>query len=182
MLRPNMDEARELPLDEQELNDARALLDNEHFWDMVAEHWGGPAKELGSRLFATIDAFLAQPEPAAREAVLVEAMEKAIVEIGSTGDAATEWAAIRTLNRALADTSPAAAALLAQGEALREALEPFAFCQNVQHKPAEYVTYDMAIDAGEPTMEGTLLRGELSEPCGDCDGCRALAALAPGAE
>ena len=63
-----------------------------------------------------------------------------------------------------------------------EALEPFMFCQDVQHKPAEYVTREMAIDAGEPTMEGTLLRGELSEPCLACDGCHARAALAATSE
>ncbi len=66
------------------------------------------------RLTIEARAFLAQPE-GAREAVLVEAIEKAIVEIGSTGDPLTEWAAVRTLHRALADTSPAA--LLAQGGA-----------------------------------------------------------------
>ncbi len=59
-----------------------------------------------------------------------------------------------------------------------KALEPFSFCQAVQHKPAEYVTREMAIDAGEPTMEGTLLRGEVSGPCDTCDGCHARAALA----
>ena len=42
------------PLNDQELTDAKALLDNEEFWDMVAERWGGPARESGSRLFATI--------------------------------------------------------------------------------------------------------------------------------
>ncbi len=46
-----------------------------------------------------------------------------------------------------------------------------ATCQNPRFEPAEYVTHDMAIDAGEPTMQGTLLRGEIREPCGDCDGC-----------
>jgi len=46
-----------------------------------------------------------------------------------------------------------------------------ATCQNPRYEPAEYVTHDMAIDAGEPTMQGTLLRGEIREPCGNCDGC-----------
>ncbi len=59
----------------------------------------------------------------------------------------------------------------------RTALEPVAFCEDVQHKPAEYVTREMAVDAGEPTMAGTLLRGEVSEPCGTCRGCRIHAAL-----
>ncbi len=65
----------------------------------------------------------------------------------------------------------------ALAERRKDALEPFDLCQNVQHKPAEYVTRDMAIDAGEPTMEGTMLRGVISEPCGNCDGCRARAAI-----
>ena len=58
-----------------------------------------------------------------------------------------------------------------------EELEPFASCQNVQHNPAEYVTREMALAAGEPTMEGTLLHGATSGPCGACDGCRARAAI-----
>lgn len=50
-------------------------------------------------------------------------------------------------------------------------------CQNVQRKPAEWVSREMAIDAGEPTMAGTMLRGEVSEPCGECGNCRILAIL-----
>lgn len=48
-------------------------------------------------------------------------------------------------------------------------------CQDVQHKPAEYVSQDMATDAGDPTMAGTLLRGEIHEPCGVCPVCTILA-------
>ena len=65
----------------------------------------------------------------------------------------------------------------ALAERRKKALEPFGLCQDVRDKPAEYVTRDMAIDAGEPTMEGTMLRGVISEPCGNCDGCRARAAI-----
>ncbi len=64
----------------------------------------------------------------------------------------------------------------ALAERRKKALALFDLCQDVQHKPAEYVTRDMAMDAGEPTMEGTMLRGAISEPCGNCDGCRARAA------
>ncbi|KKL61581.1 hypothetical protein LCGC14_2193850 [marine sediment metagenome] len=51
-------------------------------------------------------------------------------------------------------------------------------CLNPRFEPAEYVTHDMAIDAGEPTREGTLLCGALYEPCQDCNGCR-LRTLVP---
>ena len=47
-------------------------------------------------------------------------------------------------------------------------------CESPLFTPAEYVTHDMAIDAGEPTMEGTMLRGDLWEPCGICEGCYEL--------
>ena len=44
-------------------------------------------------------------------------------------------------------------------------------CQQPRFKSAEYVTRDMAIDAGDSTMEGTLLRDSLYEPCQDCNLC-----------
>ena len=77
-----------------------------------------------------IDAFLAQPEPAAREAALVAALRDArgmasvTLNLNASPRALEDEAlrVIRVVDTALADTSPAAAALLAQGERLREAL------------------------------------------------------------
>ena len=81
-----------------------------------------------------IDAFLAQPEPAVREAVLVAALRGArgmasvTLNLNASPRALEDEAlrVIRVVDTALADTSPAAAALLARMEGLEDTLRPFA--------------------------------------------------------
>ena len=89
----------------------------------------------GQQLIDDTLAFLAQPEPAAREAVLVEiaggALECAANDLEALAEGVefergenAPWALVRrAIGRLYADLSPAAAALLAQGEKQRGALE-----------------------------------------------------------
>ena len=96
-------------------DEARRLL--ERAKPIIA--WGGNRELAGE-----IAAFLAQPEPAAREAALVGAATKALewisaVEVAKMpGAGDTQSEVHRELEAVLADTSPAA--LLAQGERLQE--------------------------------------------------------------
>jgi hypothetical protein len=49
--------------------------------------------------------------------------------------------------------------------------DSYPYCDNPKYAPALFVTREMAIDAGDPTMAGALLKGEVWEPCGSCPGC-----------
>ena len=108
--------------------EARRLLEEEIKAVVVASK--GAANDayyrgrLSALLFVRDRILSAQPEPAAREAVLVEAVKENAETFHATHAAEGEFETCMDVmcesNRAvLADTSPAAAALLAQGERLR---------------------------------------------------------------
>jgi hypothetical protein len=68
---------------------------------------------------ADIPAFLAQPEPAAREAVLVKTLNELLMSLEPNPPPFTRSdfrSILRDARAAIANTSPAAAALLARGE------------------------------------------------------------------
>lgn len=44
-------------------------------------------------------------------------------------------------------------------------------CSNPNYHPAQYVTKEMAIDAGDRSLEGSLYSGETCEQCGGCPEC-----------
>ena len=44
-------------------------------------------------------------------------------------------------------------------------------CLDPHQQEAQFVTRDTAIGAGEPTTEGTMLRGKLWDSCQVCEGC-----------
>ena len=118
-------------------------------------------------VIADIPDFLAQPEPAAREAAYVGALQEcqrlAIERIQNADSAVKKdiYAAdalmgIATIaRRALADTSPAAAALLAQGEkaeVYRIALRNLVgFCKAAQMEFHDLDVADAALAPGEET-------------------------------
>lgn len=116
---------------------ARELLKAVYETEVGADFVEGEDSDYGvdalkrRKVWQAIDAFLSDPIPAAREAALAEALKEcqqlAIDRIRTVDEAVKKdvYAAdalmgIATLShRALSDTSPAAAALLAQGERLR---------------------------------------------------------------
>ncbi len=121
-----MDELLE-PLSEEELEALR--LTASHPAEVVIADGsvsGEMPNLLERRLLATIDA-LAQPT-AAREAAAVGALKATLAYVkdadghAGPGEGCSLCSAIDILNRAIADTSPAAAALLAQGEETRDVL------------------------------------------------------------
>ncbi len=99
-------------------DEARKLLKREskkaHRWD-ASGSCRGQWDSCPDKWCTEVRAYLAQPEPAAREVVLVEAIKHSVGDYDEHIDCETGYC----LACALAATSPAAAALLAQGEALK---------------------------------------------------------------
>ena len=142
-----------------------------------------------------IDAFLASPEPAAREAVLKAALERtgkwARIEDGylmctvcctgmrcecGPGEHVSREGCPNCLGKSgsiFADTSPAAAALLAQGERLKTALEKYG-------KHGVLCRYGL-LPEGESRQDFSIQEDERLEAMSikKCT-CGFLAALAPG--